>query len=344
MRRRPPFCVAFILGLLALASCDEGSIPTRPEGPGDQPGLAPDFAWASNSWTARARMPTGRNGHDAAVVKNASGESILYAIGGYPPWSSQVVDIVEAYNYVTNTWTTKAPLPVGLAHSNGVGVIGGKVYISGGGHEVYFDRFDQLPYTFAYDPLTDTWTRKANLPHRMSDGVTGVIDGKLHVLTGVCADCSSSEPDRRFYRYDPATNTWSFLHWAPHQHATGAGGVINGKFYVVGGWDGLTASNQLDVYDPVTTKWTTRAPMPTARAWVAGTVLNNKLYVIGGQAATELATVEVYDPMTNTWIIKAPMPTPREQLAAATITAYGNSKILALGGLYALDVVEAYKP
>ncbi|MFL5495480.1 MAG: Kelch repeat-containing protein [Gemmatimonadales bacterium] len=344
MRPRSPLHLALTLGLLTLASCGEDTAPTQPGAPGDQHPTTPELAWASNSWTTRATMPTGRHAHAAAVAYTDSGAAILYAIGGLAAPFAQQSDVVEAYNYTTNSWTTKAPLPVRLYGTNGVGVIGGKLYLSGGVQDIDQDRSIALPYLFVYNPQRDTWTRKANLPHKMSSGVTGVINGKLYVLPGVCTDCSGGTRTRRFYRYDPAMNAWSSLPWAPHQHAEGAGGVINGKFYVAGGYDSVTTISLLDVYDPVTNKWTTKAPMPTVRAWISGAVLNKKLFILGGQGAADLATVEAYDPATNTWTTKAPMPTPREQLAAATITVNGNSKILAAGGLTSLDVNEAYKP
>jgi N-acetylneuraminic acid mutarotase len=289
-------------------------------------------------------MPTPRHGHSAGVAYNASGEPILYAIGGYSPSSAQVTGLVQAYNFATNTWTTKAPLPIGLAQSNGVGVIGGKLYISGGVRESDNDNVELQPYLFVYNPQNNTWTRKANLPYRMSHGVTGVIDGKLYVFPGNCGNCPGGVVNRRFFRYDPATNKWTSLRQAPRQHAYGAGGVIGGKFYVAGGVDSATAITQLDVYDPVTNRWTTKAPMLTLRLWTAGAVLNNKLYILGGRGADDLATVEAYDPATNKWTTKASMPTAREQLAAGTIKFNSSSKILAVGGLWELDVNEAYKP
>jgi N-acetylneuraminic acid mutarotase len=198
------------------------------------------------------------------------------------------------------------------------------------------------------------------MPRPTLGGVTGVIGGKLYVLTGGCGDCAVFA-SHRFWRYNPATNSWDFLTQSPRSHLGGAGGVINGKFYVAGGFDDVSNSvtTGLDVYDPATNRWTTRAPMPKARTQGSAAVLNNKLYIIGGlDGATvdgdqgqSVGTVYAYDPATNTWQTKASMPTPRSQLAAATVSAFGNFKILALGGLttFATNRVpatanEAYKP
>jgi N-acetylneuraminic acid mutarotase len=245
------------------------------------------------------------------------------------------ISTVEAYNYATNSWTGKSAT-LRRARTNGVGLIGGKLYVSGGildtgdGHEATLT-------VFAYDPIADVFTRKADMPRPASDGVTGVIGGKLYVLTGGCGNCAVFV-SRRFWRYDPATNAWSFLPQCPRAHLSGAGGVINGKFYVAGGSnEAFSATKNLDVYDPVTNTWTARAPLPETVFAPAGAVLNNKLYVMGGTVGADShtsKTVFAYDPATNTWTTKAPMLTARFRLAAAgLVTPFGNPKILAVGGL-----------
>jgi len=123
----------------------------------------------------------------------------------------------------------------------------------------------------------------------------------------------------------------------------GAGGVINGKFYVAGGVgrDGAL-TKQLHIYDPATNKWTAGASMPTARASGDGAVLNGKLFVLGGY--DRIRTVEAYDPVRNVWASKAPMPTGRHYLAVARYTLNGTSRILAVGGVGSPAVNESYTP
>jgi N-acetylneuraminic acid mutarotase len=329
-------CLSLALGTsaMSLISCRDGTNPTGPGQLGDQPPLGPDFAWASNSWAVRAPMPTGRAGLGVGVVTNASGQSILYAIGGDVGGQSSTV--VQAYNYTTNSWTTKARMPAQLKRPAGVAVIAGKIYFAGGVQEAAGDGLKLFPYLFAYSPATNTWSRKADMPKANYEGIGGAINGKLYVVAGTTLS-----------RYDPATNRWQTgLPPAPHSHRAGAGGVINGKLYAAGGYgaEGLPLDN-LDVYDPATNKWTTKAHMPAARYYTAGTVLGGKLYILGGQSNQQVfAMVTAYDPGTNTWSTKAPMSVRREMLAAGTITAFGNSKIVALGGLEWIPVNEAYKP
>lgn len=356
MLRHPVWDVAFTTVFFALASCGDSTTPTEP-GPGrDHTPTAPEFAWASNSWAARAPLPTGRERNAAGVVRNSLGRSILYVLGGVTPDEfGDDVTSIEAYDYVTNTWTTKSSRFSGT-WTNGVGEIGGKLYISGG-----LTSSAALKTLYAYDPVNDRLTRKADMPRRVSGGVTGVIGGKLYVLTAVCNDCTGDSHQgsfsRRFWRYDPATNSWSFLAWCPRVHADAAAGVINGKFYVAGGGDGVQIeSSNLDVYDPVTNRWKALAPMPEPVRSAGGAVLNNRFYSVGGVGPQGHWKVFAYDPVTNTWQTKAPMLTGRQWPATATITAFANSKILAVGGFEdgnltgeltdrsAASANEAYKP
>ena len=61
----------------------------------------------------------------------------------------------------------------------------------------------------------------------------------------------------------------------PRNHT--AGGVIDGKFYVVGGRVNFNlASAALEFYNPQTNTWSTRAPMPTARSGIAAAVVNQR--------------------------------------------------------------------
>ena len=181
-----------------------------------------------------------------------------------------------------------------------------------------------------YDPVTGSITRRSDMPRATAEGVTGVINGKLYVLAGRCVSLGQAVACHTFYRYDPATKLWTKLAPAPSNHDRGAGGVINGKFYVAGG-----GNRNLDVYEPATNTWTTRAPLPEVRSGTAGAVLGGKLYVIGGRGASGSKAVFAYDPVTNSWRTRASLNVGRSDLAAARITTLdGKSYILAVGGSF----------
>ena len=108
-----------------------------------------------------------------------------------------------------------------------------------------------------------------------------------------------------------------------------AAAAIDGKIYVVGGWNGSAYQSALEVYDPATNTWSTKTNMPTATHQLAAAAIDGKLYVVGGwNGSAYQSALEVYDLATNTWSTKANMPTSREGLAAAAI----DGKLYVVGG------------
>jgi hypothetical protein len=286
MFRSPLNQLVLALGALALTACAEDRSPTQPESgvePASTTGLA--AALAPNTWTLKAAMPgsPALYGISAGVVPDASGQSVVYVTGGTDGGGSWATDIL-IYKIGTNTWSGKSPdQSVDVYNSNGIGRIGNTLYISGG--ESYAGGSHYIAGSFsAYNPATNTLTDKPTPPKLTAGGVTGVIDGKLYVLPGFCSTdyypnryYCVSEPIRTLFRYSPTTNSWSWKRPAPHYHANGAGGVINGKFYVAGGSNnyGSQLEASLDRYDPATDTWTTLAPLPRAGA-ARGAVLQSR--------------------------------------------------------------------
>jgi N-acetylneuraminic acid mutarotase len=361
------------LGALAFAGCGTDT-PTQPSTASPPAGTKPELAVVSNSWINRAGMPGVRAYLAAATVTNAAGQSIVYAIGGSNFQGCiqcggirAPVNTVTAYNVATNTWASRRPLPVPLTYSNGAGVINNKIYISGGYTKVYENGLDlSTRALYMYDPATNTWTRKRDMPQAHSEygpgikapgvgGVTGVIGGKLYVVTAcmttrvVSGDSVSSEgcdftPNPLFFRYNPVTDQWTTLR-SPYPYASSApyaGGVIGGKFYVMSGWG--QADADFRVYDPATNKWTPKTPLGLGRPGAATAVLGAKLYVIGGLRSNNgLETVDitiVYDPVTDRWTRRAFLPSARAWTAATKVFLNGQPRIELVGGDVAEDNLQ----
>jgi N-acetylneuraminic acid mutarotase len=202
------------------------------------------------SWTTKASMPTPRAGLVGAVLQNASGQYLFYAIGGSNE-NNSAMRRVEAYNAATNSWSRRANLPFDRTSASAA-AIGGKIYLVGG-----FNLTGVLTRTlYVYTQATNTWTKKASLPVGGNRAISGVIGGKLYVVTG---DANGS----RLYRYDPATDAWTRRADPQKTHLGGIGGVIDGKLYVAWGrtlqtTDPYHASFTVDVYNPATNQWTTK--------------------------------------------------------------------------------------
>jgi N-acetylneuraminic acid mutarotase len=339
MFRSPPVPLVLALGSLALTACGEDRTPTQPEsGTELAPAAAVASALAPNTWTLKAAPPNGFvNQLSAGVVPDASGQSVVYTLGGRDDDGGSGASILT-YRIGTNTWSIKSYEPrVYVYNSNGVGRIGSTLYISGG--RSYLGGSDHIDGHFsAYDPATNTLTDKPTPPKLTAEGVTGVIGGKLYVLPGSCSFdyypnpyYCEQEPFRRLFRYNPSTNLWATKKSAPHYHKLGAGGVINGQFYVAGG-EGVAA---LDRYDPATDTWKTLAPLPVG-GWARGAVIQGKLFVVVTNFNQVTFKYEfrafAYDPATNVWTRKAAPKWDHPEIVP--ITWGGKPYLLAVGGIH----------
>jgi hypothetical protein len=135
MVRSPLIQLVLALGALTLGACAEDRSPTQPES-GAQPASPGSLAaaLAPNTWTLKSAPSNDEsvNGLSAGVVPDASGQSIVYTLGGRDNDQGCGANIL-AYKIGTNTWTVKGHDPrLYLFNSNGVGRIGNTLYISGG--------------------------------------------------------------------------------------------------------------------------------------------------------------------------------------------------------------------
>jgi N-acetylneuraminic acid mutarotase len=312
MRRPFPYQSLLTLGAVALAACGENATPTQPEIGGDPAPAALSLAAASNTWTPTAAPPftSAIYGYDIGMAPNSAGQSIVYTFGGTSEDEGGTGFGVAAYNVAANSWSWTTSR-VGVFNSNGVGKIGSKLYFSGGRNDHEGSFSNQL---WAYDYSSDRMIAKADLPIYSAEGVTGVINGKLYVLPGACSGevigtgYCATEPTRRFYRYDPTTNTWVQRRSAPNFHRQGAAAVLDGKFYVAGGFINQSSdpTATLDVYDPATNTWRTLAPLPTGGG-ANGAALGGQFYVVvhGFNGTTPVIRAYAYNPATNKWTAKA---------------------------------------
>lgn len=271
-----------LAGGLALGACAGESTAPSP-GPAS-PALA---ASESNTWLVRRSVPYDWTGMVTAVVPNAAGESILYGIGGANP-DRLCLGRVKAYDVATDTWRSKTDLPAALCGINGAGVINGKIYVAGGDPSNHAK--GPVASLYVYDPATNAWSRKADMPEGGSGGITGVIQGRLYVVT-------VTRTGPKFFGYTPATDNWRRLQSTDYWWLGGGGGVIDGKFYLI--------AQALKVYDPGTDQWTTTGPLP-GDLHGASVVLRGRLHIFGADTRTgrENWGIFIYDPVSNAWTTK----------------------------------------
>jgi N-acetylneuraminic acid mutarotase len=320
------------LSLLFLSSCSETT--TEPEATA-VPTETPQFAVGSNSWVTRADMPSTTRDRLATAVVTNRGQSTLYAIGGATS-SGGSLGRVQAYNVATNTWKWRAELPIAVYNTNGAAEINGKIYISGG---VTRDKFFRREL-YMFDPATNKWTRKRDMPEVTWGGLTAVLNGQLYVLTCELEDdCYIDFAPLSLYRYDPATDQWTLLGNSPPQTRRPMGGFMGRKLYFTGDNSPRSGEGGLfTAYDPATNTWTRKTPMPAPRFNGAGVTLGGKLYVIGGLqrnpdgSISQVRTTSVYNPNTDTWSNVKPMPDLRSGFSASLVFLDRKPRIEVVGG------------
>lgn len=87
--------------------------------------------------------------------------------------------------------------------------------------------------------------------------------------------------------------------------------VVDGVFYVPGGFGGLTS---FEAYDPAHDSWTALASMPEPAHHMMVTSYNGRVYVFGGGPDLSwqaTASILVYDPATDAWAESGQMPERR---------------------------------
>src|SRR5215467_1330548 len=123
------------------------------------------------------------------------------------------------------------------------------------------------------------------------------------------------------------------------------GVALNGKMYVVGGWDDGKAGGVNYEYNPTTDKWTKKQPMPRPAHHAALAAANGKIYVMGGFVVPKDTAIPVggawepidnaweYDPAADSWKSLAPLPGKRGAALAAEV----GGKIYVIGGATTAD-------
>ena len=310
------------LSLFTLTACHDAT--TEPEAA--PAGLSPTAAVTSNTWQQRAKMGSDRRFVTTATVGTPGGGSFLYAIGGQTVNASQFcsgqLTKVEAYNGNTNTWSTKAPLPLPLMSSL-AGTINGKIYVVGGCSSTVRPREE----SWEYDVSANRWTQKASAPLTMPSPIGAVLGGKLWVFD----ECASSEfcfvtgGSVFFGFYDPATNQWTRRPLPPQGVFPRQAAAFNGKLYF------LDSEGRLHIFNPNTGAWTTGARRNNRQFTVATTaVVAGKWYVVGA------GFLSVYNPTANSWTTRAAPPaaylTRANGPMAGRVFAGGVARLELVGG------------
>jgi N-acetylneuraminic acid mutarotase len=180
----------------------------------------------ADEWTARASMPQARA---AAAVVAVNG--IIYVLGGTAPGMLGTPPTQGyAYDPTTNSWSSAiAQMPAGHEHLTAA-VVGGKIYVVGGRHNVT----QNDNFTHVYDPAANSWGSLAPMPTARGGLTSWSMASRVHVVGGEnLAPGGSTYPQHEVY--DPATNSWQPGPPLPTPRHGLTSQVVGAKAYVIGG-------------------------------------------------------------------------------------------------------------
>ena len=216
----------------------------------------------------------------------------------------------------------------------------GKFYVIGG--YVNSKTYAATQRSDVYDPNTDSWSRLADAPTKITHAGTAVDQqtSTVWMVAGFIGDFPAPQGTNVVWKYTPATDTWDRGPDLPAARGAGGAAIVGRTLYFFGGADETRTSDQaeawsLDLDDPQAT-WQEIASMPSARNHLGYAAIGTKIYVIGGQTGLEAqgvnqAGVDVYDTTTNTWSQAAPLPYILSHFHAAT-DVYKDRYIIVAGG------------
>uniref|UniRef100_A0A7C2JZL8 N-acetylneuraminate epimerase n=1 Tax=Schlesneria paludicola TaxID=360056 RepID=A0A7C2JZL8_9PLAN len=167
-------------------------------------------------------------------------------------------------------------------------------------------------------------------------------NGKLYRIGGFTAKNAEDAEQSLwsqdgFAMYDPATKTWTDLPKLPEPRSSHDAAVLDGKLYVVGGWN-LAGNAETQWHDTAWVcdlnrpdlKWDPIATPPFHRRALSLAAHNGKLYVLGGmqEQGGPSTRCDVYDPALNAW-------SQGPSLIGNGMEGFGNSSFAINGQLLA---------
>ena len=255
-----------------------------------------------------------------------------------------VISTLPIVRAVEDSWAILEPMPTARGDL-GVAVVNGKIYAIGGFVSTNEEYNPYSKVNEEYDPATNTWTTKKDMPTGRNHFGIAVYKNKIYVIGGCHQTLSNTGVNEV---YDPATDSWETMSPMPTPRSTSAH-VVNDKIYLIGGISWLTntqanISNLNEIYDPATDTWLYGKPIPTAVSSYASVVIDNKIYVIGGLLSPQGAwtnLTQVYDPKTDSWSLRRSPP-----LSANFAIAEATTGVMSPKRIYLFDnsKTQVYDP
>jgi len=264
---------------------------------------------APGFWTQKADMPSPTSTPASCVV-----DGVLYVIGGHYPYTTAVRQVL-AYDPRTDSWTRKADMPTARRFL-AAAAVDGMIYVIGGGGSGGFPG-TPLKIVEAYDPKTDTWVTKANMPTARQLLAACAVDGIIYAIGG---GADFDTPYATVEAYDPKTDQWSRKCDLPKPLRWLTASAAGGSVYVFVGTE-TYAYGYTFAYDPQADHWTSKAEFSPRSAGLMSSTVDGMIYLFGGVRADFLGHdfTLAYDPDQDRFTSRRKMPRTRMTAACGAI-------------------------
>lgn len=230
-------------------------------------------------------------------------------------------------------WYPAAPSPIARALAPGV-VIGKELYVFGG---FYTRGLKVTRRVDVYNPDTDSWVRKADMPITNTH-IAVAVDGDTAWLAGGFVGDHPGEATTKVFKYHAPSDSWSAATPLPAPRAAGAMVRIGRALHYFGGFSrdrNTTYGDHWVLSLDGDHRWTRRAPLPQPRGHLGAVVLDGKIYAVGGgfnhdTDRSDVKFLHRYDPATDRWTALASLPYGVSHIDTSTLV--WNNRIYVFGG------------
>jgi alpha-tubulin suppressor-like RCC1 family protein len=301
-------------------------------------------------------------GYCCSMVMKADGTILFWGDGS------------DGRSNIPDDFKPKGPQPLSSNWNKGIDYNGnrtfyttvgvdGKVYALGGENSDGISSDVDM-----YDPVKNTWTKKAAMPFGKSRFSAAVINNEIYVLGSIKpqfslssatqantasvteaavdlnADLNTTQTTQNenivynggIYKYTPSIDKWSLVYDLGKDWHNGALAAVNDKLYIIGDslkFDDPNVYGDISEFNPLTKEVVKKAPMSDPKIWENIAVVNNKVYVsaMNGKIGN---IFREYDPLTDKW---RDLSSTSTQIESFKLAGIGNKLCLIGGDTYAID-------
>jgi hypothetical protein len=283
---------------------------------------------------------------DAARAVLALSANPLGRLGGFDavePEGAADASPLAPTDWAALEWKKGAPSPFARAESPSA-VVGGKLFLFGG----FTDDLQASNQIDVYDPANDSWTRKKEMPARLTH-LNAVIDGGTIWFAGGFKGKHPGPVTNEVWKYDIASDAWTPGPPLPEPRGGGGLALVEQKLHYFGGYKADRDTNAGDHWSlPLAggAAWQRESDLPEPRGHVSATTLEGRIYALGGAHGHDKTQIDLnschrFDPALKKWVKIASLPDGRSHFESSTIirpgrivssTTFRAGRILIVGG------------